>query len=317
MMKPFELAQARHNAYQLFSELFLHGVTESLLPYVAAVPELRETLPDPLVLDEAAAEHHQVLSLNLFPYESVFLDPEGILEGPITQQLLADYLDMGFGQVMNDVSADHIGHELAALAFLCGAEADAEQDELPARAAQIRTRQLQFLNGHLLRWWAPFATAVETEGRPFYSRLTELTNDLLRSHCDALTASVVHAPAAFELPKPPDLLGSDKTSLKDIAQFLVTAPYSGLFLSREAIGQLARRHELPRGFGSREQILANLFRAAVQYEALSAVLTDLQTLFSEVQADHDSDQVWQARASETAALLDRMQDEIDALQTEE
>ena len=83
-MTPSELAQARHNAYQLFAQLFLHGVTEPLLPYIAGVPELREVLTEPVVLDNEAAEHHRLFSLNLFPYESVFLDPEGLLEGPIT-----------------------------------------------------------------------------------------------------------------------------------------------------------------------------------------------------------------------------------------
>ena len=322
-MSPSELAQARHNAYQLFSQLFLKGISEPLLPYIAAVPELREQLPQPLSLDEAAADHHRLFSMNLFPYESVFLDPEGILEGPITRQLIEDYGEMGFGQVTNDVSADHIGHELAAVAFLCGAEADAWQDGVTARAHQIRTRQLGFLRGHLLRWWTPFAAAVQGESEPFFGRLVALTTDLLFSHVEELQETVIQPVEPFSLPESPDLLGSDKTGLKEIAQFLVKPPYAGLFLSRTMIGELGRRHQLPRGFGSRELVLHNLLKAAVQYEALPAVLAELKTMFVSAQStfaaqdDAGGSQVWQARAGHTATLLTQMQDRIDQIQADD
>ena len=57
---------------------------------------------------------------------------------------------------------------------------------------------------------------------------------------------------------------------------LITPAFSGIYLSRYTIGQLARQLELPRGFGNREQMLLNLLRTAVQYESLLQLLNLLQ-----------------------------------------
>ena len=311
-LTPLELAQARHNAYSLFAQLFLSGVTEELVPYIGAVSELREMIPQPLVLDDAAAEHYRLFSLNLFPYESVFLDPAGILEGVVTDALAEAYQGMGFARPTNDVSADHIGHELAALAFLCGAEADAWADGMTMQANQIRGRQYGFLQTHVMRWWPALQWSIEAEDIPFYNRLVALTNGLLDGHFAELAAAFPKTEAPDGLPTPPDLLAEEKTGLKEIAEFLVTAPYSGMFLTRGMIESLARRHELPRGFGTRSQMMTNLFRSAVQYELLPAVLEDLSQVFA---ADMGN-QMWAKRQDETRQLLQQIIDESDRVQDE-
>ncbi|MAT98830.1 MAG: hypothetical protein CL608_16930, partial [Anaerolineaceae bacterium] len=49
---------------------------------------------------------------------------------------------------------------------------------------------------------------------------------------------------------------------------------------------LARQFELPRGFGSRETMLLNLLRTAVQYDALPSLLTTLQKICQEWQTSY-------------------------------
>ena len=83
------------------------------------------------------------------------------------------------------------------------------------------------------------------------------------------------SPPHFALPAPPTLLGDSKTSLEEIVTYLLTPAYSGIFFSRSDLAQLARRHEVPRGFGDRSQIFANLLRAAGKYDALPPLIDDI------------------------------------------
>ncbi len=318
-MKPAEIAQARSRSYQLISRLFLQGVTPETLPVIQAAPELAAVLPDPVDFDELAAVHYQLLGMNVFPYESIFLDDSGLLGGRVTDGVIRGYQRFGFAADTAVDSADHIGHELAALAALCQAEAEARESNLTPLIASRQDWQREFLEEHLLRWLPPFVLALRQQGDDFFTAVANLILELAAHHYNEL-AETPADPGAF-LPPAPDILADEKTSLKDIARYLVTPAYSGLYFSRDDVSRLARRLELPRGFGDRQQMLVNLLRTAVQYDQLTAVITGLVALtdwwqgaYWRIGVDYPKmagfTAVWQEKAAQSGQILAQMQDVI-------
>ena len=319
-----QLALARGRAYGLLGRLFLAGVTSSNLAHVQAVPELNDKLALPFEADEAAADHHHLFGFNVHPYQSFFLDPAGLLGGPVTESVLRSYQSLGFQPETSAESADHIGFELELLAFLCAAEAEALQDGLPEIAYQMREHQLVFVQAHMLQWIGPLTLAVDQQAHRFYSALAHVALDLLDEHAAALSSQfdrpLQDAPA---LPAVPEILEDEGTGLKEIADLLLTPVYSGIYLSRDDIGRLARRQAIPRGFGDRRQLLSNLLRSAADYDALGEVIDSLQAVAARWLAGYDelSDREgagvyiagWRSRAAETAAMLKQMHGRVEAL----
>ena len=106
-------------------------------------------------------------------------------------------------------------------------------------------------------------------------------------------------------------------SLGEIARKLTTPARSGVVLTRERFGALARDLSLPVGFGERSEMLLNLFRAAAELERLPELLGALRgeadrwdrryfdwtEKYPASQAIWDE---WRGRLVETRALLDNM-----------
>ncbi|MFN2137550.1 MAG: molecular chaperone [Candidatus Promineifilaceae bacterium] len=308
-----DLALARRRTYTLFGRLFLAGLSEGLLGPLEAVPELLE-LALPFDADAAAADHYQLTAVLVFPYESIFLDPVGLLGGEISEQLALTYRRHGYPVTSE---ADHLGHELLYMGRLCAGEASAYASGDGAAASLWHSRQRAFLVAHLLTWLPPLVLAVAGGELRFYERLAELTLALAGDH---LGARDVKDP--FHLPDPPPLAG-DETGIKEIARYLVTPPYSGLFLSREAIAAVARGQQLPRGFGDRAQLLANLLRAGGQYDSAELVLDNLGRTFAAGATAYSAQQEtypeiapwiepWRERASRTAARLADLASQVPA-----
>lgn len=272
-LTPHKQALARRHAYTVLSRIFRDGLTPTLLPFAQQISQLAPLLPDPYDPDEAAAAHHRVFSLNIFPFESFFLDESGLLGGPAAARVQAAYEAAGF-RPGDDAAPDHVGYELALLGFLAGAEADAWEDGQENIAGRMAQLQHDFLVQHLLRWLPPLVIALRRLGDPFYVALGNLALDFSVAHLKTYGGAAAAKPGAF-LPEPPPLLADEKTGLRDIADYLTTPSYSGFFISREDVGRLAQRQELPRGFGKRGQLLVNALRAAAQYETLPAFLADL------------------------------------------
>lgn len=283
-LTPHEKAQARHHAYTLIGRLFVDGLTPALLPFVQQVGELTAVLPttpfDEATFDEAAAAHQHLFGFNLFPYASIFLASDGLLGGNVTEQVVGQYQRSGFVVDSRATSPDHIGHELQFLAFLSAAEADAWRDGLPQQALRVQQHQRDFLQSHLLHWLLPLVTAVSAIApATFYVALADLALQLVLEQYEQLCANQLPLAQADPLPQPPDVLAQEKTGLRRIARYLTVPPYSGIYLSRDQISQMARQHDLPRGFGSREEMLENVLVTAVQYDTLPNLLGTLhQTL---------------------------------------
>lgn len=307
-MSQAQLARARSYSYRLFSELFLQGVTAVSLPYLQQIPELTAVLPSPFNADSAAAAHHELFQFNIFPYESFFLGEDGLVGGDVTAVVNQLYFQLGWQTAVAATEADHLGQELACLAFLVGEEAEAWEADQPTEANIWQTRQQFFLHSHLLRWAPGCLLAIQQQSNPFFAELAQMTIALLLSH----VANV--APPPDFLPPTPNILANEKSGFKEIAHFLLLPALSGLSLSRDNIGQLGRQFNLPRGFGSRETMLLNLLRTAVQYDALPPLLTALQDTCRRWQSSYQQlidqhpqtalfIQPWQARAAATEQMV--------------
>ncbi|MCA9946303.1 MAG: molecular chaperone TorD family protein [Anaerolineales bacterium] len=303
-------ARARSYSYRLFSQLYLQGVTAVSLPYVQQIPELTAVLPKPFNADAAAASHHALFQFNVFAYESFFLSSDGLVGGERTAVVGQFFRQHGFGSAPAETEADHFGQALAFLGFLTNQEADAWEADSPQQAKQLQSTQRAFLQAHVLRWSVPCLLAIQNQSNPFFAELARLTQALLLEH---FGETAVSPPPSF-LPPMQNILANDKTGFKEIAHFLLLPAFSGIYLSRDDIGQLGRQFDLPRGFGSREMMLLNLLRTAVQYDALPSLLTALQetcqawqTSYQELISQYPKTapfiQPWQARAAATEQMV--------------
>ena len=307
-----EAALARSAAYELLSQVFLEGVSAEIHPWLDAIPTIeRPAISD----DEAAANHQKLFRQNVFPHESMFLDTTGLLGGEITETVRAAYASQGYRAADLD---DHVGHELGMLAFLCAAEGDAWEDDRTDIAQQIRSRQRVFLQTHLLRWLPPLVAAIGRQPDRLYRELALLLWSMVGDHfADLQGADGV----AWQLPEMPNLLGNDKTSLKDVANFVALPALSGVWIGAEELGLIGRKHDLPRGFGGRVQTMMNLFRSAIQFDRAAEYFGELAGFcnacgeqYAELSAESPAltqfVTPWQTRVVETETLLRAMQERL-------
>jgi TorA maturation chaperone TorD len=315
-----ELAQARGRAYALFARLYQKGLTTDLLPLVAEIPELAEGahLKD-YDADEAAGDHYNLFGFNVFPYASVFLDESATLGGRVTQNVLSFYHKGGFDIALESESADHIALQLQFLAFLSAAEGEALEDELVHVALSIKQLQRRFMDEHLMTWLPAFVLAIRQQGDVFHRNLANLTIEMVLHHREDLGNDLLATETRFSLPPAPDILADEKTSLKDIAAYLVIPAYSGLYWSRADITRLARSQSLPRGFGSRQQMLTNLLRSAADYDQFPALLEEIRALVAmwmqsyQILADSRGEpfaKIWLERLETTDRLLSLLNKEM-------
>lgn len=268
---------ARSRAYVLFSQLYLHGPNQALLPVLRNVPDLSEHLAHPFDADDAAADHHQLFGLNVSPHAALFLDASGRLGGGVADEVRRRFARTGFQSNLSSEDADHLGHELGFLSFLAGAEGDAIDNGLKAETLRMQRLQRRFLDEHIL-WWLPaFTHTIRRHGSPFYTALADLTLDLVLEHRASLMDPPVEQ-ASVRLPDLPALLDEPKTSLRDIAHYLTVAPWSGFYLTRDDIARLGRAENIPRGFGHRALMLHNLLRSAAEFDRLVPLLDRLLEL---------------------------------------
>ena len=182
-----QLALARHHLYTLLSQLLLRGLTVELHHTIQAIPELANTVTFPFDIDQAAATHQETLVFQVFPYQSAFLAVTGLLGGEEAERVRHSYRISGFPVPATNDSPDHMGLELDYLAFLCGAEADAWRDNLPAESLRAQRLQRDFLEQNLLRWLAPSVLAIHNLGQPFYSALATLALEFVSDHYGSLS----------------------------------------------------------------------------------------------------------------------------------
>ncbi len=315
-MEREQLAIARTHAYALLARLMVRGMDDSLLAQVQGVDALAATLPEAPDLDELAASHHRRFRFEAFPHAGVYLDVEGLAGGDAAEASREAYRSAGFHPRLDDLAADHLGVQLSFMSFLCGAEADALEDGEHAVAGRIAQLQRRFLDEHLLRWLPALVATMAGGDRDLWRATVVMAAELAADH-RASFGDAANEPPPWELPEAPRLLDDPETDLRAIVEFLLAPAHAGLFVGRNDLAAMGRKHELPRGFGSRRIILTNLFRSAVEFEQVPELMASLvlqiqdraaslhrQLEEAPVLAPHV--EPWARRLSETAAIAHRI-----------
>ena len=195
-------------------------------------------------------EFTRLFTLNVFPYASVYLDAEPLLNTETTARVQAAYDRAGFelGPAWAIGAPDHFGVELNFVAHLLET----------GRAAE------QFLNTEILPWVGIFLHAVERNAQEEYYR---------EAARDAHAWLMAQAGASDWTLSPAPVQEDD---LDAVVARLITPSRGGLFLSKADLLRIARDANLPIGFGDRALMLQSLFRAAGDYGRVGNLLRALQ-----------------------------------------
>lgn len=311
-------ALARSRGYALLGDLYSHGLSARTLPAWRQVPGVLTGPDAPIDLEAAAEAHTRLFLIELPPYESAFCGVDGLLGGEIATSVRAARADAGLGDALEE-EPDHLGAELAWLAFLTGAEADARRDKVDV--VHIRELQRAALDHHLLRWLPQFVTALSefseggighswpAGGSPdsidIYVRGALLAQDLIVDHRAALEGPS----PVWDLPPVVDVLDDPRTGLRAIAEHLCLPCQAGGYLTRASITTVSRSLDLPMTFGARSDLMEGLLCAAAQYDRIPDVCAALDRVLSAWDAGYAVSPCslpWRRRVTITRAMLDRL-----------
>lgn len=266
-------------AYALLGALSCEGLDAERLEWVRALPPLAERLPPAPDLDALAADHYALFGHEVFPFAGVFMGETGLVgEGAAAGVLRAAYGVVGV-PVPEDPSVDHLGQGLRCLAILLDAEREgrAHADEVDVRT--LERWQQRVLDEALLPWMPPLMSALAVQPASLWTRVIEMAIGVLAQHRAQLaglpqvTGSLAAAARGVEA-----VLDDPRTGLVKVAEALVTPIRSGVYLARRDVETVARRCELPCGFGARHGMLERLMRSAAEYDQLPRVLDELTRL---------------------------------------
>jgi TorA maturation chaperone TorD len=275
---------ARRRAYQLLGGLLLEGAAKegldaSRLAAVQGLPGLGEGLPATADLDALAADHYALFGHELFPFAGAFLGEDGLVGiGVAASVVRAAHAVVGV-VCEDDPSPDHLGQGLRLMALLVEVELEARAHGDEQDAHTLVRWQRRVLDQAILPWMPPLYAALAGQPASLWTRAVELAVGVLARHRSELGGLRL----AMDLPG--DAAGSIDAVLDDpraglaaVAQALVTPVRSGVYLARRDLAALARRSDLPQGFGSRQDVLERLLRVAAEYRVLPRVLDELRRL---------------------------------------
>ena len=160
-------------AIRLLGRLWLSELSPDDVAPIRGLPVLGPALDEAIAarggdesvaLIDLAAEHHRLFGIEMPPYESVFVDPSGMLGAPASERVAARLERAGWRAPagVRVAAPDHVGLELLALADFVESGADAAADGL--------------VRDHLALWVPPMVLALPGLGAVgVYGALGELT----------------------------------------------------------------------------------------------------------------------------------------------
>jgi TorA maturation chaperone TorD len=267
-----DAARARSNGYAFLAELLAGDLTQDKVEQATRV--LSEE--PPLSLDELGAAHYELFGMQVFPHSGVFLDSAALAGGDRVADMVERYQRWGFSCGTSE-GQDHIACQLEFLAWLIPFESRFRSSGDDAKAQLVLDELRSFLDAHLLPWIVPLLAAVRAAHAPLFSAAMEIAVQIAADHRRELGGhSEMAGPA--EGPNAAEILENPRTSVRDIAEFLLAPSRSGCWISRADIQRLGRGSDVPRGFGSRAQLLSNLLRNAAEYELAEDLLGQIDAL---------------------------------------
>lgn len=194
--------------YRLLGVLFLEPPTDDIVDDVKtwlqewstrdvdAPPEIADAVDLMMagVNDETLGQQFTKLFLGIHdnvspqpPYESLHRD--GIVFGPTADSVSKWYRSVGLevDEAKSGHPPDHVGLELHYLAELCARERDAIRAGDNEEVSNVRRKQFEFLEDHLLEWFPRFRTeCLEYDPDEFYCGVLDLTDATLKAHHEEL-----------------------------------------------------------------------------------------------------------------------------------
>ncbi|RPI82009.1 MAG: hypothetical protein EHM41_19435 [Chloroflexi bacterium] len=244
----------------LLNRLWFTEPDSSTLEEAGSLPELAGKAGS---IEEMAAAYSNLFLLNVYPYASVFLDPNGEMNGERAMELLKLYrrYDYSPEQLTQAGAPDHAGLVLGFLARL-------PDEEL----APIAFR-------YTLDWLPALCLSVEREpgAHPFYRSLASTTRLELFHLINRSDFVVPQQKEIYGHDSEPDLdvpllNENEEISLNHLIHHLLSPALSGIFISRNRLGLWSRQLGVPLAFGERFHLGQSLFEAAGMVDRV----TDLQ-----------------------------------------
>jgi TorA maturation chaperone TorD len=282
-----EAAMARSRGYGFLGDLVAGPLDAELFEQVMQVPQLADATGNPSTgesysFDELAAAHYELFGLQVYPFAGVFLNTEALAGGDRVADMEGRYRHWGFDSSAEE-GQDHFACQLRFMAHLSALELGARASADWERVAELMAEARDYLDAHILPWMLPFLCATGAVQAPLYSEVVTMAVFVASDHRRELGSALAIA-SPDQGPDPAEMLARAKTSIRDIAEYLLAPSRSGSWISRADLQSLGRGLDVPRGFGSRVQLLSNLLRNAAEYELADEVLGALDNLLVQQQA---------------------------------
>jgi TorA maturation chaperone TorD len=325
-----DAAMARSRAYGFLGDLVARPLDAALLEQVTQVQELESAIQNPegggqYSLEDLAAAHYELFGLQVYPFGGVFLSTRALAGGDRVADMETRYRHWGFDSQTQE-GQDHLACQLRFMAHLSALELGARASENASRTEEVRSAARSFLDAHILPWALPLMSATSAVAAPLYSEVVTMAVFVSADHRRELGGAIEIAEPEVG-PDPEKMLDDSKTSVRDIAEYLLAPSRSGCWISRADLRSLGRGLNVPRGFGNRVQLLSNLLRNAAEYHLAEDLLSELdgllrrqQNSFVAISTELGVDayaKCWLERVATTREILDSMAKALPLMREEE
>ncbi len=245
--------------------------------------------------EPARNEYTDLFVVQLYPYASVYLSPDGQLGGQVQEHIA------GFWRVLRQPvprDPDHI-----ATLFVTYSQLSERSRDNAELYLQTLTRQMRhaFLWEHIASWMVPFVARVRELGSPVYRGWSALVLDALEAEAGAVGPPSVLPLQLRNAPALPDNAGAET-----IADIMFAPVRSGCILTRADLARCARDLQLNTRVADRRYTLRALI-AQDQARVLSWLAAEAQRqadLISVAPPPFASiANFWRERAQQSASLL--------------
>src|SRR5918912_962215 len=131
-MNHHEHLKSRQATYELLARLYLAEPDAGLARHLRGLPGFAELVPEDAGLEawleDEAAEYQWLFGMNVYPYESIFVDRELMLNTEAADRVAALYRECRFeiqnpkSKIQNPGAPDYLGLELGLMADLLASE---------------------------------------------------------------------------------------------------------------------------------------------------------------------------------------------------
>ena len=212
-MDSIKETQARFNMYGLLSRLLIEEVDADLLKKIKENKDLLDLFPktkewkpffekepEKLIEEDLNADFTTVFLLNVYPYESVFMNDQGYIDPSVTNPTLIFYREHGYMIDLNEtrvLSPDHIAVEMEFMMTLIKEELEALKNKNEDQVKKLRGIQKKFLEEHLANWGPIYLmSAKDMAETPFYQDVCELSLEFILSDYEYLCETLGEEVAA-------------------------------------------------------------------------------------------------------------------------